>query len=194
MKHDFNDAASENEAKRLGRLYPIILERHNPAWKEYYEEEKAFLQELFGDAVLRISHIGSTAVPDLIAKPTIDILLEIKENTDLTQITDRLQSNGYIVNRPPSDIIMYIKGYGEKGFVGQAFHIHVRGYGDYNELYFRDYLRTHPKVVKEYGELKILLKEKFEHDRDGYTAAKGDFIKKITALARTEFVDKYNPV
>lgn len=191
MDRKFTDVQSATESERFGRLYPIIIERHNPKWKEYYEEEKAFLQAVFGDAVLRISHIGSTAIPGLIAKPTVDILLEIKENTDLTQITDRLQNKGYIVNTPPNDIIMYIKGYGEKGFEGQAFHIHVRHIGDYNELYFRDYLRIHPEVAKEYGELKTILKERFEHDRDGYTAAKSDFIERITALARNEFGYKY---
>lgn len=191
VNHAFTDVQSITEAERLGRLYPIVLENHNPAWEEQYERQRIFLCELFGDAVLRISHIGSTAVPGLVSKPTVDILLEIKDNTDLTGITERLQNDGYIVNRPPNDIIMYIKGYGEKGFEGQTFHVHVRECGDHNELYFRDYLKAHPEVAKEYGELKKSLKQKFEHDRDGYTAAKGDFITKTTAAARDEFGDKY---
>ena len=191
MDNNFTDVQSITEAERLGRLYPIILENHNPGWKEQYEQQKTYLCGIFGDAVLRISHIGSTAVPGLISKPTVDILLEIKEETDLTQITDILQNNGYIVNQPPNDIIMYIKGYGKKGYEDQVFHIHVRKPGDYNESYFRDYLKAHPEVAKEYGELKKSLKEKFEHDHDGYTAAKGNFIMKITAAARDEFGDKY---
>lgn len=113
MNNDFTDIQSTAEAERLGKLYPIILESHNPAWKEQYEQQKKYLYDLFGNSVLRISHIGSTSVPGLLSKPTVDILLEIKEDTDLTQITYILQSSGYIVNKPPNDIIMYIKGYGK---------------------------------------------------------------------------------
>ena len=79
MRHDFSDVTSENEAERLGKLFPIILADHNPEYNEYYEQEKAFLQSVFGDIIIRINHIGSTAVPNLLAKPTIDILLEIKD-------------------------------------------------------------------------------------------------------------------
>ena len=195
MKHDFSDVTSENEAERLGRLYPIMLEEHNPNSKACcYEEEKTFLQKVFGDKILRISHIGSTAVTGLIAKPTVDILLEIKENTDLTAITEVMLNDGYIVNTPEKDIIVYLKGYTPQGFVGQAFHIHVRHSGDWDELYFRDYLIAHPEAARQYEALKLGLKDEYEFDRDGYTAAKGEFIERITTLARTEFTDKYKPV
>ncbi len=193
MKHDFSDIKNKDETELLGSLYPIILCEHNPEYKKLYEIERDFLLGVFGDKVVRISHIGSTAVPGLTAKPTVDILLEIKENTDLSHITDYLTKNGYIVNRPSIDIVLYIKGYTPKGFEGQAYHIHVRNSGDHNELYFRDYLIAHPDIAKQYGELKQGLKEKFEHDRDGYTEAKSEFIKKYTKAARAEFANKYNP-
>lgn len=77
MNNDFTNVQSITESERLGRLYPIILEKRNTALKEQYEQQKIYLYELFGDAVLRISHIGSTAIPGLISKPTVDILLEI---------------------------------------------------------------------------------------------------------------------
>ena len=193
MRHDFSDVTSENEAERLGKLFPIILAEHNPEYNEYYEQEKAFLQSVFGDIIIRINHIGSTAVPNLLAKPTIDILLEIKDDTNLGEITETMLDNGYIVNTPKSDIILYLKGYTPQGFVGQAFHIHVRKSDDWGELYFRDYLIAHPETAKEYGELKQELKTKFEHDRDGYTAAKSEFISKITTLGRKEIKNKYMP-
>lgn len=193
MRHDFSDVISENEAERLGRLYPIILTEYNPIYPEIYLKEREFLLGVFGDAVLRISHIGSTAVPSLISKPTIDILLEIKKDTNLTAITERLTNIGYIVNTPPMDIITYIKGYGETGFEGQVYHIHVREFADHDAFYFRDYLIAHSDTANEYGELKQILLTQFEHDRDGYTAAKGEFIGRITALARDEFKGKYKP-
>lgn len=193
VKKAFTDITSESESERLGRLYPVVLSEYNPNYMQSYVKEKLFLQQYFVDVILRISHIGSTAVPNLLSKPTIDILVEIKKDVNLTIITEKLTKKGYIVNRPPNDLIMYIKGYGEKGFEGQVFHIHVRELADHNELYFRDYLIAHPETAKEYGELKQAIYQKHKQDRDGYTYAKSEFISQITKLARREFKDKYNP-
>ncbi|MCL2707109.1 MAG: GrpB family protein [Dehalococcoidia bacterium] len=190
MREDWSDITESKRAE----LFPIILESHNPAWKDYYTQEKERLRSIFGSSVIRISHIGSSAVAGLISKPTIDILLEVSQDIDLKPITKILLEKGYVVNNPTGDIVMYIKGYTPRGFCGQAVHIHVRHNADWGELYFRDYLLLHPDVAKEYGFLKIELKDKFLHDRDGYTEAKGAFIKKHTAQARMELSAKYAPV
>ena len=179
--------------KQIKWLFPIILEAHNPEWKAYYSQERDFLQSIFEDSIVRISHIGSTAVAGLIAKPTVDILLEVAENTDMQAITRRMLDAGYNVNSPKSDIIMYIKGYTPRGVEGQTVHIHVRRSADWGELYFRDYLICHPDVARAYESLKVELKEKYMHDRDGYTEAKGEFVQKYTELARLEFPGKYVP-
>ncbi len=104
-----------------------------------------------------------------------------------------MRDRGYIVNTPPKDIIMYIKGCTPNGFEGQCVHIHVRYHDDWDELYFRDYLIAHPEVANEYGELKIKLKEHYEYDRDAYTDAKGDFVRKYSERAREEFPNRYSP-
>ncbi|MDR0660870.1 MAG: GrpB family protein [Prevotellaceae bacterium] len=137
--------------------------------------------------IVRINHIGSTAVPCLLAKPTLDILLEIKDNTDTIGLKNSIEAIDYIYSYQPDNPpphMMYMKGYTPNGFQGQAFHLHVRYAGDWDELYFRDYLLAHPDAVREYGELKLRLKQQYEHDRDGYTHAKTAFVRKITARAR----------
>ena len=85
----------------------------------------------------------------------------------------------------------YNKGYTKMGFAEKVYHLHVRYRDDWNELYFRDYLMEHPEVVKEYGKLKLSIFKKYEHDRDGYTEAKSDFILKITEKARGEYGNRY---
>ena len=51
-------------------LFPIILSEYNPIWQKWYAEEKARLATLFGtEKIVRVEHIGSTAVPGLMAKP-----------------------------------------------------------------------------------------------------------------------------
>lgn len=64
----------------LWELFPIILSPFNPLWGKWFEEEKSFLlKQLACEKVLRISHIGSTAIGGIWAKPIIDILVEIPE-------------------------------------------------------------------------------------------------------------------
>ncbi|MDL2287035.1 GrpB family protein [Eubacteriales bacterium OttesenSCG-928-G02] len=175
-------------------MYPIILSEYNLAWPEWFAEEKATLERLIGtENIARISHYGSTSVPGLMAKPTVDILLEINESTDTNKLISALSSPDYIIssqevltmtNHPPH--MMFLKGYLSDGFADKVYHIHVRYPGDWDELYFRDYLISHPETADEYADLKRRLFKDYEHDRDGYTNAKGKFIKEITKKAREE--------
>jgi GrpB-like predicted nucleotidyltransferase (UPF0157 family) len=191
MNKDLNEMTNEE----LWQLFPIILSEYKSEWKEKYLKEKSVLEQSIGKQnIVRINHYGSTAIPGLIAKPTIDILVEIKDDTDTRKLISDMQANGYrYLEQPdnPPPHMMFTKGYTPQGFKGQAFHIHARYSGDWDELYFRDYLLLHPDIAKEYGKLKLGLKEKYEHDRDGYTEAKTDFIKRITLLARDEIPNKY---
>lgn len=181
---------SQMSNDELWQLFPIILTEYNSKWPEYYEQEKLFLTGLIGtENIVRINHIGSTAIPGIYAKPTIDILLEIKECTDLDRLIKLLEESGYIYSPQPNNPaphMMFMKGYTPEGFKGQAFHLHIRYPGDWNELYFRDYLRLHPEEASEYSELKSCLKKQFEHNRDAYTQGKSEFIKRITEMGRKE--------
>lgn len=148
----------------------------------------------FGQEVLRINHIGSTSVKGLIAKPTVDILMEISKETNINELKQKLLSMGWLLmnsTTSPKFRQTYNKGYTKFGFAEKVYHLHVRYRDDWNELYFRDYLREYPEVAKEYGKLKLSIFKKYEHDRDGYTEAKSDFILKITEKARGEYGNRY---
>ena len=80
--------------------------------------------------------------------------------------------------------LSFNKGYTENGFADRVFHLHLRYAGDNDELYFRDYLIEHPDVAKEYEKLKLELWKKYEHNRDAYTEAKTEFVRKYTEKAR----------
>ena len=181
--------------EELWVLFPIILSEHRAEWTKFYEQEKDSIISALGTKnISRINHIGSTSVPGLIAKPTIDILLEIPTDADIPSLTAALISAGYICNMQPNNAaphLMFMKGYTPQGFRGQAVHLHVRFPGDWDELYFRDYLRSHPETAKSYGKLKQNLQLRYEHDRDAYTEAKTDFIHEATRLARKEMGNKY---
>lgn len=185
----------EMNLHELGKLFPIIISEHNPEWEELYENERVVIENVVGKQnILRISHCGSTAISNLPAKPTIDILLEIVKEADNDDFISKVKGMGYIYSPQPNNPaphMMFMKGYTPNGFEGQAFHLHVRYSGDWDELYFRDYLLLHPEVAEEYGIIKCLLKEKFENDREAYTQEKTEFIKAITQKARIKFGKKY---
>lgn len=180
--------------EELWQLFPIILSEYNPLWPQIYQSEAITLNSLFGNVIERINHIGSTSVEGLVAKPTIDILLEISHDTDLKWFEQVAKHHGYLVSvhlDNPAPHFLLKKGYTEKGFVGQAFHVHVRYFGDYNELYFRDYLREHEEARIAYETLKKELMKKYEHDRDKYTSEKGNLILFYTDLARKNYPNRY---
>lgn len=174
---------SEMTLKELWELFPIVLAEHNPNWKDWYTCEAAVLSELLPFPVC-FYHIGSTAIPGIFAKPIVDILAEVSTEEILTRAVRLLQDNGYLLMNASSTRASLNKGYTPAGFAEQVFHIHLRLTGDHNELYFRDYLLSHPEAAKEYEALKLSLWKDLEHDRDRYTAAKSDMVAKFTRLGR----------
>ena len=180
----------------LWELFPIILKEHRWEYRKWYEEEEQQLTKLFADfPIQRISHIGSTSVEGLIAKPIVDILLEFPDGYDMEGASARLQKAGWIVMNDDSEsrTLDLNKGYTPEGFAEKVYHLHVRAIGDWDELYFRDYLRKYPEVARQYEELKLGLKEKYEHNRDAYTDEKADFVQKYSQKAREEFGSRYLP-
>ncbi len=176
--------------EELWQLFPIFLTEHRSCWKVWYVEESALLLHSIPQ-IQRISHIGSTAVPTLWAKPIIDILLEVPQSSDLDAVQKQIEGCGYLCMSHDCNRRSFNKGYTEKGFAERVFHLHLRHLGDHDELYFRDYLLQHADVAKEYETLKLQLWKKFEYDRDGYTAAKSDFIETYTAKAKEEYKNRY---
>lgn len=152
---------SEMSLEELWQLFPIFLTPHKECWKDWYEEEEAVLKGIVAQTE-RISHIGSTYIDGIWAKPIIDILLEVPHTCDLSEIKKLLEKSGYICMNHDSKRMSFNKGYTEEGFAQKVFHIHVRYVGDCDELYFRDYLMGHPDfILKHTKEAKILFAERY---------------------------------
>lgn len=188
-----NNPIQEDDATVLGRmslnqlwrLFPIELSEHDERWNEWFSDEKELLEELlspFGSII--ISHIGSTAIKAIKAKPTVDILVESEDASALNPMAEKLSAAGYIIMSQSADRISLNKGYTRHGYAERVFHIHLRRRGDNDELFFRDYLNAHEDVAREYEALKLKLKKRFMYDRDAYTLSKSDFVKKYTQKGR----------
>lgn len=176
--------------EELWRLFPIFLTEHQKYWKEWYLDEENFLKNTIPN-IDRISHIGSTAIPSIWSKPIIDILLEIPKEGNLLDCKDLIIKNGYICISQSENGLSFNKGYTENGFAEWVFHLHLRYAGNNNELYFRDYLNEHLEVAKEYEALKLRLWKEYEHNRDGYTNAKTELVKKYTEKAKLIYCKRY---
>lgn len=180
--------------EEIGRLFPVEVIPYDRNWVELFKKEKPLLLQALGEEIaLRIEHFGSTAVPNLAAKPTIDILVEIPPLTPKLKerIISKMKAISYqFIWRADceSPYMMFAKGYDLVGITEQTFHIHM-GQADHplwDRLYFRDYLIENPEIAKQYEKLKIDLASKHKYDREDYTNAKTEFIATVTNLAIEE--------
>ncbi|ROT11581.1 GrpB family protein [Muribaculaceae bacterium Isolate-105 (HZI)] len=167
--------------EELWELFPIVLTAHNPQWSVWAEEEMRLLSSLLVKYHPIISHIGSTAIPDIQAKPIVDILVEVSPGIEWLPIIEILERNGYICMSESGSRISFNKGYTPSGYADKVFHVHVHRTGDNDEILFRDYLIAHSESAKEYETLKLSLLPEYRNNRDGYTEAKTEFVKKIVS-------------
>jgi GrpB-like predicted nucleotidyltransferase (UPF0157 family) len=173
----------------------VAVVPYDPRWPDLFAEEKRHLLAcLPPDLIRRIEHFGSTAVPGLAAKPIVDMLVEV---TSLDQTRERiapiLEAQGYDYFWRPSwgnDTPPFYAWFIKRGGDGiRTHHIHMveAHFEHWDRLLFRDYLREHPAVAQEYGELKARLSGEHHHDRVAYTHAKGEFVLRITELAKQHY-------
>jgi GrpB-like predicted nucleotidyltransferase (UPF0157 family) len=159
---------------------PIRLVSYEPRWPARFEEERAALDEAIGAWALGgIHHVGSTAVPSLEAKPIIDILVGVDSLDAAQACFDPLAKLDYLyVPYRREEMHWFCKPHPSR----RTHHLHLiptdsQRFRD--ELAFRDRLRASPEVAGEYVALKRNLAERFADNRDAYTEAKGDFIRRV---------------
>ena len=166
----------------------VSIATYNPGWPVMFEQEKRHLLEsLPNNLIRRIEHFGSTAVPNLAAKPIIDILVEV---TSLEETKNRivpvLEAQGYDYFWR-TDVSRAYAWFIKRDSMGnRSHHIHmVEGdFEHWDRLLFRDYLIDHHQIAKEYEVLKRNLAPAHEHDRTAYTDGKAEFVLKVTRQAK----------
>lgn len=160
---------------------PVIIEPYDPNWPRHFEAVSTRIAAACGDLIMRIEHVGSTAVPGLAAKPIIDLDVVIADEAGFPPVRMRLEAVGYVYE-------------GDKGIPGrEAFnqppgpikhHLYVCVQTN-TELArhcaFRDALRADPDLVRAYTDLKQSLAERFRDDRAAYSEAKSEFVESVLA-------------
>jgi len=169
----------------------VKLVPHNSKWAELFEEEKYLLKKTFGDTILAIEHIGSTAIPGIPAKPIIDINIGVKSLEVARDMKEKFEKLGYehrpfVPGKTKDDLKwqeLYVKGPEEK----RTHYVHVTVFGGSywkNDLLFRDFLRKNSERAKQYAKLKEQLAEKYADNRAIYTENKEQFINETLEMAK----------
>ena len=77
----------------MPRLIEVV--EYNKDWPALYEKEANRLRLVFGTSLVAIHHTGSTSVPDLVAKPVIDILIEVTSDSVIPEYYSQMEELGY---------------------------------------------------------------------------------------------------
>jgi GrpB-like predicted nucleotidyltransferase (UPF0157 family) len=149
---------------------------YNPEWPQRYEADKVLLASAFGDELIAMHHVGSTAVPQLAAKPEIDVLIEVSEHRNEAVRDEVLLKLGYVRG---SDLSQghhfYRRNVGEV----RTHKIHICRCGHpsvIQMLTFRDLLRSDASLRQRYQDLKIELEATNTGGMAEYLEKKGPFI------------------
>jgi GrpB-like predicted nucleotidyltransferase (UPF0157 family) len=184
-----------SDASRADELASILVHGLTPVWVEvvdydqrwpaFYQQYSRRLQEVLGDLVVLIEHIGSTSVVGLVAKPVIDIVIGIEDPDDESAYVDTLLAEGYEVRvREPGH--RCLRG----GDLAMPVNLHVYRH-DSPEidryLRFRDRLRASAEDRDLYATTKRHLAGRVWPDMNFYADAKTSVVEEI--LSRADRVD-----
>ncbi|MBY7144892.1 GrpB family protein [Virgibacillus sp. NKC19-3] len=152
-------------------------------WPMKFEEESKQLHHIFGSEMIEIHHIGSTSVKGLKAKPIIDIMPVVKNISWIDKFDAEMINIGY---EPKGENGISDRRFFQKGGDDRTHHVHVYERGDpeiKRHLAFRDYLRKHPDILKNYGDLKEELSNLFPNDIESYIKGKAQMVSEIESKA-----------
>jgi len=169
---------SKTDRRRVG------VASYNPNWKNMYKEESEKIKNILNDIIIDIHHIGSTAIPGIIAKPVIDILVEVKDIEGVDQYNHKMEELGY---EAMGEYGIPKRRFFRKGGNNRTHHIHIFQTGNEEierHINFKEYLIAHPDKAWEYSKLKEELVNKYTYGVENYTNGKSDFIKEIDRKAK----------
>jgi GrpB-like predicted nucleotidyltransferase (UPF0157 family) len=174
-----------------GNPQHVIVVPYDPRWPGEFEIEHERIALALRALALRIDHNGSTAVPGLAAKPVIDIQISVAPLHPIEAYAGGLARLGY-VHVPHADDA-FCPFFHRPAEWPHTHHVHLVQAGGEEErrtLAFRDYLREHAQVAREYETLKRTLAGRFSGDElsscEAYADAKSEFINRVVRVALVE--------
>lgn len=168
----------------------IELEQ-DPILRERFEETRTQIKKASSDSLLGVFHIGSTAVPDLAAKPMVDVLAVYEGYKPARRAADILVTKGYTFQKDEPEWIQLIRSDSE-----DDVFIHFRPKESEvwrDQLVLRELLRESPKARREYEQVKRSAAEEHPNSPEEYTAAKDEIVRTLVNRAYEEGYDTHVP-
>jgi GrpB-like predicted nucleotidyltransferase (UPF0157 family) len=169
----------------------VKLVKHNPKWRQIFKREEKKIRKIFGQEALDVQHIGSTAIPGILAKPIIDIALIVSSLKRAKQNISKFKKIGYELkkNDTKKERLFFTKGPENN----RTHYLHVgeagSGYAE-DMILFRDYLRNNKTAARKYSELKKKLAKEYQERREIYTAKKEKLVKEMVKKAKIYLKEK----
>ena len=161
---------------------PIRLAEYDSQWPHKYQQEAKRIRTALGPRALRIEHVGSTSIPGLVAKPIIDIVLEIADSGNEREYAPALEAAGYRLHlREPG-------WYEHRLFKGTDdtvnLHVFSEGCPEIGRMVrFRDWLRASLEDRELYAQAKRALADQEWKYTQNYADAKSTVVKEIMCRA-----------
>ena len=166
-------------------LSGIEIFRYDATWPSHFAREATCLRLWTKDLLSNVEHVGSTAVPGLVAKNVIDIMVSLPDLRDLDQAIPLLDRAGY---QEVAGVFSYRRFLQKAASASRpAFNLHVvtdSAWPNKSERLFRDWLISRPDVSARYGDLKRALARQSPEDLQAYTMGKNAFIRASVNDAR----------
>jgi GrpB-like predicted nucleotidyltransferase (UPF0157 family) len=164
---------------------PVHIVPYDQKWPSRFTAERELLLDAIGPWLVDglIEHIGSTAIPGLAAKPVIDMMAGVESLAGSRAALAVLDHHQYCYAPYHAEVMHWLC---KPSPAQRTHHLHLVPVGSrlwIEQLAFRDYLRAHPHVAREYAELKHRLADEHRFDREAYTIAKAPFVQRIIAEA-----------
>lgn len=165
----------------------VKLVPYEKDWANEFEKEKKILKEVLGEYALDIQHVGSTAIPGIVAKPVLDIAVAVESLDILEILIPILTDAGYDVKNSIEDNNEILARKGSPECRTHYIHIEVLN-GEFwkHHILFRDYMLKHPEAVVMYEKIKKESFSLYKDYRKKYTESKHKFIRKILEKAEKE--------
>ncbi|WP_394122068.1 GrpB family protein [Planococcus donghaensis] len=161
----------------------IAIVKPDPTWKDKGIRESEELYNLLSAfGVKEVEHIGSTSIPNLSAKPIIDLMATISSLQDIKEIVDMLSLHDWHYVPPELDKQQWRRFFVKVKNDKRIAHLHLMQDGEERweeQLNFRNKLRANVDLTDQYAALKKQLAEEFNSDREKYTEAKTEFIRNV---------------